>query len=150
MTTITQGRTEPAITRQGAALAPGVPIAAVAVMTARAFAAPGLGTLIRFSVGVSRMVQPGLAAGLAGSLGGWGLLAMLEGRTWHDHDRALRATVAVVVTTAAAALALTHLAVTAVMVPALCRSAAWQAQRPASADHQRLAPGVFRPCDPSP
>lgn len=142
MSTTTWGRAAPAITHRGPARAFGVAGAAAAAVAVWAITVPGLGInlLIRFGGGGIQTVQPGFVVGaaLAASLCGWGLLAMLERRT--QHARAIWTTVAVVVTIAslslpaaaaittatAAALALMHLAVAAVLIPALRRSAARQ------------------------
>lgn len=142
MSTTTWRRAAPAISHRGRARALGVAGAAVAAMTVWAIAVPGLGIslLIRFGSGAAQTVQPGLVAGaaLAASLCGWGLLAALERRT--PRARAIWTILAVAVTiaslslpavagttaSAAAALALMHLAVAAVLIPALRRSPARQ------------------------
>ena len=136
------GRTSPAIVHRGAARAASVATATAAAVAVWAVAVPALGThlLVRFGGGSPQTVGAGFVAGaaLAASLAGWGLLALLERRT--RHARAIWTAVAIAVTvaslglplsagtTAAAttALALMHLAVAAVLIPALRRSAAWQ------------------------
>ena len=112
----------------------GATLAAVAVWV---IAVPllGLGLLTRFgnaaaqSVGIDAVV----VSGLAGSLAGWGLLAILERRT--ARARAIWTRVAITVLLASlalpltagttistkAALAVMHLAVAAVLIPTLRR-----------------------------
>lgn len=140
MSTITWGRAAPALTHRAPARALSVAGGVAAAVAVWAIAVPGLGVklLIRFGGGSPQPVHAELVVGaaLAASLCGWGLLAMLERRT--PHALAVWTTVALVVTiaslslpavagitaAAATALALMHLAVAAVLIPALRRSAA--------------------------
>lgn len=139
MSTITWRRAAPAIPYRVRARALGAAAAAAAALAVWAIAVPGLGIdlLIRFGSGGAQTVQPGFVVGaaLAAGLCGWGLLALLERCT--RHARPIWTAVAVAVTiaslslpaaaavtaAAAAALALMHLAVAAVLIPALRRSA---------------------------
>jgi predicted permease len=141
-TTTTGGRIASAVIQPGPARALGVAGAAAAAMAVWAIAVPGLGIhlIIRFGSGSPQTVHAGLVVGaaLAASLCGWALLAVLERRT--RHARAIWTTAAVAVTAASlslplvagittatvSALALMHLAVAAVLIPALSRSAAGQ------------------------
>ena len=139
MSTITQGRAVPATTHRGRARALGVAGAVAAAVAVWAIAVPGLGVdlLIRFGAGGPQTVQPWFIVGaaLVASLCGWGLLAVLERRI--RHARAIWTTVAVAVTFAslslpaaaginaatATALTLMHVAVAAVLIPVLLRTA---------------------------
>jgi Family of unknown function (DUF6069) len=112
----------------------GAVFSAVAVW---AIAVPLLGThlLIRFGTGMAQSVglEYVVGASLVASLAGWGLLALMERRT--ARARTIWTGVAVVVlvaslslpltagttTSARVALALTHIAVAAVLIPALRR-----------------------------
>lgn len=113
----------------------GAVIAALAVWV---IAVPILGEhlTIRFGAAAPETIGIGLVAGasLLGSLCGWGLLALLERRT--SRARAIWTGVAAIValvslslpltagttTSAKIALALTHVAVAAVLIPALRRT----------------------------
>jgi predicted permease len=142
MSTITWARAAAATTHRGPARALSVAGAAAAAAAVWAIAVPGLGInlVIRFGHGAPQTIQPGLVVGaaLAASLCGWGLLAVLERRT--HNARAVWTTGALVVTiaslslpavaaitaAAATALALMHVAVAAVLIPALRRSTTQQ------------------------
>lgn len=142
MSTITWSRAAAATTHRGLARALGLAGAAAAAVAVWAIAVPGLGInlVIRFGHGAPQTVQPGLVVGaaLAASLCGWGLLAVLERR--NRNARTIWTTLAVVVTVAslslpaaaaitaatATALVLMHLAVAAVLIPALRRSTTQQ------------------------
>jgi hypothetical protein len=142
MSTTTWGRIAPATIHPGLARALSVAGAAVAAMAVWAVAVPGLGThlLIRFGSGSPQPVHAEMVAGAAllASLCGWGLLTVLERRTRSARATWTAAAVAVTIaslslplsagTTAATvtALALMHLAVAAVLIPALRYSAARQ------------------------
>lgn len=141
-TTTTWGRIAPATIHPGPARALGVAGATAAAVAVWAIAVPGLGIrlVIRFGSGSPQTVHAGLVVGaaLVASLCGWGLLTVLERRT--RHARAVWTAAAVAVTVASlslplsagitaatvTALALMHLAVAAILIPALRRSAARQ------------------------
>jgi hypothetical protein len=112
--------------------------AVIAALGVWVIAVPILGAhlTIRFGSGAPQTIGIALVAGasLLGSLGGWGLLALLERRT--PRARTIWTAVAVVVVVASlslpliaattmsakVALSLTHLAVAAVLIPTLSRS----------------------------
>ncbi|MBV9095375.1 MAG: hypothetical protein JO132_16115 [Streptosporangiaceae bacterium] len=141
-TTVTWGRTAPAAVHPGPARALSVAAASAAAVAVWAIAVPGLGIrlLVRFGSGSPQTVHLDLVVGAAlmACLAGWALLAVLERRT--RHARAIWTAVAIAVTAAslglplsagitaaaATALALMHVAVAAVLIPALRYSATRQ------------------------
>lgn len=145
ITTISRGRRRPASVHHGVTRAASAAAAVAAAAAVWALAVPALGIhlLVRFGGGSPQTVGGGLVAGaaLAASLSGWALLALLERRT--RRARAIWTAAAIVVTaaslslplsagvTAAAttALILMHLAVAAVLIPALRHSTARQGAR---------------------
>lgn len=144
-TSIAKGDTAPSFARRGLTRALSVAGATIAAVATWVAAVPVLGTqlLVRFGSGAPQPIGIGFVVGLGlvGSLLGWGLLAVLERLT--SRARAVWTAVAVVVLlvsfslpiTAAttnstlAGLAAMHLAVAAVLIPALRRSSPAQAGR---------------------
>ena len=136
------GRGSPAVAHRGHIRAASAATATAAAVAVWAVAVPVLGThlLVRFGGGSPQTVGAGLVAGaaLAASFGGWGLLALLERHT--ARARSTWTAAAIIVTAASlslplsagmtaatiTALVLMHLAVAAVLISTLRRSAARQ------------------------
>ena len=134
-TTIRYAAPASRVTRTRALSVAGAVLAAVAVW---AVAVPLSGThlLIRFGSGAAQSIDYVIGASLAGWLAGWGLLALLERRA--ARARRIWTGIAFVVVvlslslpltagttmSSKAALALMHVAVAAVLIPAMRRSPA--------------------------